>query len=119
MNTGRFTPCVLLMASMCVVGCTSLTHHSDPLAGWHWTFSQDPAKLDRTIVDDYQDYIQQLPARERKHVGDIFFFEDGTGQHAVRISILLNGTEWAHILIYDKDGKRIRASKHRAGRYRS
>jgi hypothetical protein len=119
MIISRFTFCFLLVACNCVVGCTSLVHHSDPLAGWHHSFSQDPSKLDEVIVDDYQDYIHQLPARERKYVGDIFFFEDGTGQHAVRISIPLDGTEWAHILIYDKNGKRIKVTKYRAGRYRS
>lgn len=107
---------VMLTAFVWAVGCAGLGHHPDPLAGWKVDFHYPP---NQTIVNDYQDYIQKLPPGEKKYLGPSEYFEDGTGQHAVRISVLLNGTEWAHILIYDKDNKRIRVIKYAAGRYMS
>jgi hypothetical protein len=62
-----------------------------------------------------------MPPEEKYYVpgGNILFFEDGTGQHAVKISIPLNGTWWAHVLIYDKNNVRIKAVKYADGTYRS
>jgi hypothetical protein len=93
--------------------------HPDPLEEWKLCWSQDSNKLNKAIVDDYQDYIQKLPAEEKKFIGPIQFFEDGTGQHAVRIEIALKGIDWAHVLIYDKENKRMRVIKYAAGRYMS
>jgi len=70
-------------------------------------------------MDDYQDYIQKLSFEERRSIGVIHFLEDGTGQHAVRFEIALNGTDWAHILIYDRENKRIKVIKYASGRYSS
>ena len=98
-------------------GCQTKT--PDPLAGWKVLFSRDYEKFDKAITDDYQDYIQKLPPKERNGVGPISYFEDGTGQHAVRIEIAINGTDWAHVLIYDKNNKRIKVIKFVSGHYRS
>ena len=57
--------------------------------------------------------------KKEKRAGLIFFFENETGQHAVQIRIGINGTSWEHILIYDKDNKRIKAIKYISGRYAS
>jgi hypothetical protein len=95
------------------------TSHSDPLKGWNFCWSQDPSKLDKAIQDDYQDYIQKLPPEEKKFASYEHDFEDGTGQHAVKIVILLDGTEWSHVLIYEKDNKRIKTIKYISGRYSS
>ena len=87
--------------------------------GWHFCFSQDPNKLDKAIAANYQDYIQKLPSEERNYVGTIHLFEDGAGRHAVKIEIGLNGTWWEHVLIYDKNNKRIKTIKYSSGGYRS
>jgi hypothetical protein len=92
-------------------------NHPDPLAGWRFS-SLNNLDSNKAISDDYHAYISELTPKEMKYVGGIFFFEDG-GQHAVRITILLKGTEWAHILIYDKENKRIRIIKYVAGHYMS
>jgi hypothetical protein len=91
----------------------------DPLAGWNILFSHDYEKLDKAITEDYQNYIEKLPNGEGKFVGPIQFFADETGQHAVRIEIALNGTDWAHVLIYDEENKRVKVIKYVSGHYRS
>ena len=43
----------------------------------------------------------------------------GTGQHAVNILLLLHGTYWNHVLVYDKNDKRTEVIKYVGGYYRS
>ena len=87
------------------------TAHVDPLAGWQILLSRDYEKFDKAIVDDYKSYIENLPNGEKRFVGPVQFFDDGTGMHAVRIEIALNGTDWAHILFYDRENKRGKSDK--------
>jgi hypothetical protein len=119
-NTNRFTFCVLVAALICLVGCVApkATETPNPLTGFHVDSSAGVAKA---ITDDYQDYIHKLPPAEQFYVqgGSTWFFKDDTGQHAVKISIPLNGTWWAHVLIYDKNNVRIKAVKYADGRYAS
>jgi len=121
----RFTDlCSCVIAAFLVVcpGCTG-TRPTDsapnPLIGWDLSWSQDPAKLDRRITDDYEQYIKDLPAEQRDRIGPIRLFEDGTGQHAVSIEIAINGTDLAHVLFYDPIGRRVRVIKYTTGHYRS
>jgi hypothetical protein len=107
---------VLLAALFWQTGCAKPA--PDPLTGWHFS-SLDNLNSNKLITDDYRDYISKLPQGESKFVGPIQFFEDGTGQHAVRIEIALNGTDWAHVLIYDKGSKRIKVIKYVSGHYAS
>jgi hypothetical protein len=111
MSITRFPSFVLLVALVFAVGCTT----PNPLAGWK-VFFHEP---DQTITNDYQDYIKKLPPEERKYAGMIQYFEDGTGQHAVKIRIPLNGTWWNHVLIYNKDNKRIETKVYSSGNYGS
>ncbi|WP_237712383.1 hypothetical protein [Pedosphaera parvula] len=104
---------------MIISGCAASRPDPNPLQGWNYCFSRNPFRSNKTVLDDYHDYIQKLPPEERKFVGIINFFEDGTGQHAVQIEIPLNGTWWEHDLIYDKENKRVKVIKHRNGRYQS
>ncbi len=90
---------VLLTALVCMIGCA--TSHPDPLAGFHFS-SLNNLDSNKVITDDYKDYIHTLSSEESKYAGPIHFFEDGTGQHAVQITIGINGTVWEHVLIYDK-----------------
>jgi hypothetical protein len=96
--------------------CTATKPTPDPLAGWKLIGFESPNK---TIADDYKDYVQKLSVEEKNGLGSIQFFEDGAGQNAVRIEIALNGADWAHVLIYDKTNKRIKVIKYAIGRYAS
>jgi hypothetical protein len=120
-NRFGITFLALLAAFVWVVGCAASKPAPDPLAGWKILFSRDYEKLNKAITDDYRDYIQKLPPAEKYYVmeSDIWFYEDGTGQHAIRIEIPLNGTWWSHVLIYDKNDKRIKTIKYASGGYRS
>ena len=51
-------------------------------------------------------------------LGVFLILEDGTGQHAVTIAVDLGGTEWSHVLTYDKNDKRVRVIKYISGHYR-
>lgn len=75
----------------------------------------------KAIADDYLDYVQKLPPEEREYVKDydVRFFEDGTGRHAVKISIPLNEVWWQHVIIYDQNNQRIKIIKRKGGSYRS
>ena len=106
---------VLLAASICGTGCATQPH-PDPLAGWK---SCDSNQLDVAIKDDCQNYIHGLPPKKWQFVNSTDFFENGVGQHAASIIIGINGTWWKHILIYDKDNKRIKVIKYSTGYYRS
>jgi hypothetical protein len=123
-NTTRLKIYVLLAALICGAGCVApkAPQTPDPLlnppGGWH-IFSRD--KVSKAITDDYQDYIQKLPPEQKYYVqgGDTSFFEDNIGQHAVKISIPLNGTWSVHFLIYGKNNVRIKVIKYNDGTYRS
>jgi hypothetical protein len=101
---------------LCGFGCSSSKPAPDPLAGFRIYVNHDP---DQTVTKDYQDYIQTLSPEERRRLGPIQFFEDGTGQHAIDIVIGINGRLWRHVLIYDKDDKRIKTIKYATGYYAS
>jgi hypothetical protein len=118
MSITRFAYCILLATFVFVVGCASPKSTPDPLVGWNFCVSQDPGRLDKAIRDDYQDYIQKLPPKEKADVGIIDLLEDKTGQHAVRIEISGYAC-WYHILFYDKDNKRVKVIKYYVGRYMS
>jgi hypothetical protein len=113
----NFAPVFLMLMAMFLFGfgCNSSNPAPDALAGWH----KDYGKIDQSIVNDYQNYIQHLSPEERRSVGLIHSYEDGTGQHAVEIIIGINGRYWRHILIYDKDDKRIKTIKYATGYYAS
>jgi hypothetical protein len=105
----------LLTVFVLMAGCATSTH-TDPLAGWHFS-SLNNLHSNQAITDDYQAYIQTLHLKKRGFVGAVDFFEDGTGQHAVKIEIGLNGTWSEHVIIYDKDNKRTKVTKYADGRY--
>jgi hypothetical protein len=109
----------LIMMSLFIWGCGCNTSKPvpDPLAGWQKDYTPDPS--DQIIEKDYKDYIQTLSPEEKKYIGpySATFFKDGTGQRAVLIRIGINGTDWWHILTYNKDNKRIKTIKYAAGDY--
>jgi hypothetical protein len=115
MRTTRLTFCILLAAFVSVVGCVQKAT-PDPLVGWKLDFK----KPDQAIEKDFQDYLHTLPANESGYYqGPIFFYEDGTGEHAFRVETNPNNERWYHVLIYDKENKRIRLIKYCEGRIQS
>ena len=109
--------CFTLAATLFMTaGCA--TSHPDPLAGWQIAFNEEPNQV---IEKDCQDYIQKqnLSPQEGKYVAYIEFLKDGTRQRAEKITISLNKTDWVHVLIYDKDNKRIKTIKYISGHSRS
>jgi hypothetical protein len=124
LKPNRFIFYIALAVSTLFGGCTFLLHpinstfapHSNPIEGWHFSRLVN-LHNNRAISDDYHDFINKLPPKERKNAGPVFFFEDGTGQHAVQIEIGLNGTSWRRVLIYDKNDKRVKAVKYVSGYY--
>jgi hypothetical protein len=109
-----------ILCAMLISGfsCSAPKPTPNPLTGFYFS-SLNNLDSNKLITDDYKDYIGKLSPEEKERAG-IEYFEDGTGQHAVKITIGLNGTVWEHVLIYDKDNKRIRSAiKHTNSGYRS
>jgi hypothetical protein len=98
-----------LAALVWVVGCAT----PNPLAGWHFS-NLDNLRSNPAITADCHDYVQKLPSRQKGFIDSVDYFEDGTGQHAVDIKIVFNGTRWEHVLIYNKENKRIKVIKHKS-----
>lgn len=111
---------VLALCMMILSGCSCSAPkpQPDPLAGFH-AYSLQHLDDNKVITADYKAYIKTLSPDEQKYAGPINFYEDGNGQYAVEIRIGLDGTDWSHILIYDKDNKRIKTIKYAAGHYAS
>lgn len=107
---------VLSAALFWETGCATRT--PNPLAGWQFSRLDNFDSIPE-IAEDYHSYINNLPRKERTNIGPIQFFEDNTGQHAVRMEIALNGTDWAYVLIYNKENKRVKVIKYVAGHYSS
>jgi hypothetical protein len=113
----QFIVCFLLAIFLCGFGCSSSKPTPDPLAGFHAS-SLGNLDSNKAITDDYKDYIQKLSPEEKRYIGVYGFYEDGTGQHAVKIEVDLGGKDcWYHVLIYDKENKRVKAIKYFYGRY--
>lgn len=89
--------------------------------GFHGTILVERARLathsplDKAIKDDYQKYLQK---HEPGYFGDLpSFYENGTGQHAVKIQIGRNGYYRVYIFIYDKSNVRTKIIRYANGGY--
>ena len=114
MSMNRFTFCILLAAFVWVVGCAT----PNPLEGWHFS-SLDNLRSNKAITEDCHDYIQKLALKQKGFVDSVEYFTDGTGQHAVDVKIISNGTWWEYVFFYDKENKRIKVIKHKSAGYAS
>ena len=104
---------VLVLCVIVISVCSCSTSRPDPLAGWQLDFAPH---TDPVIEKDYKEYIQKL---NQDPDPIIFFYKDGTGQHAVLIKMGINNQVWLHILFYDKNNKRIKVIKYVSGDYYS
>lgn len=122
-----------------VVGCEST---KDPLVGWkstapigfkvgYMSATVDTLPGYKAISDDVQTFVNKLPVDTTRYdpqvnsdrrycywMERITLFEDGTGQHAVKIEIPVNGDYLNYVLIYNKSNVRIRKIKFSSGHYR-
>ncbi len=82
------------------------------LKGWQTTAGLP----DKAVITDYNDYINELPQDERVKVADVRYFNDGAGRNAVAIAVNGKDVPWTHVLIYDKQNKRLSVSKQAQGK---
>jgi hypothetical protein len=114
---------VVLLLSACVwlVGCASV----DPVKGWNGhNANLDPPNLtnyfsgkiyyvDEAILDDYPKFIEQLKKKyPHLYVSEVDFYEDGTGQHAIKLTIETEMRDYReYYLMYDKSNVRTKVIK--------
>ncbi len=79
----------------------------EALKGWKAT-TDLPAEA---VVADYNAYIEKLPKGERSGVADVKYYVDDAGRSAVAVLVVVDGTRWAHLLVYDKQHKRTGVTK--------
>jgi hypothetical protein len=133
---------LLVAAFLLLVGCEST---KDPLLGWksvaqigcksgEMSATIETLPTYKAITDDVQVFVNKLPIEYfyqnlgyqdekttmRRYcywIQRITLFEDGTGQHAVKIEIPVNGDYLNYVLIYDKSNARIKTTKFSSGHY--
>ena len=108
----------LTLCAMMIYGCCCRVPKPtpDPLAGWQMDF--DSQFSAQNIEKDYRDYIHGLSPAEQQYTHIDSIYKDGTGQHAVKIEIDIDGKDcWYHVLFYDKDNKRVKVVKYFFGRF--
>jgi hypothetical protein len=107
---------------MVIFGCQCSTPRPepDPLIGFHVS-SLGNLDSNISITDDYKDYLQKLPAEQKGYIGTIFFYENESGEHAVNIQIFeeYKNASWQHVLLYDKNNKRIKVTRYGHVKYQS
>jgi len=107
----QFGMIALLLMLALGQGCSFSKPKTDPLAGWH-----SCEKVPQTVEADVQHYIDGLSPYQREHIVFTDLYELN-GQYAVRLTLALNGDDWNHIIIWDKNYKRIKVIKFIANRY--
>ena len=85
--------------------------------GWHF-YSR--TKVSEAILSDYKDFIRSLPAEKRIATGDVSFFEDDSGQHAVSIELFAGRNHSRlYAIFYDQRDRRLRVTKYGYRKYSS
>jgi hypothetical protein len=75
--------------------------------------------FDQSIIDDYTAYAHSVwPKGQDFFISHIDYYEDGTGQHAVRIELEIGpGRKYVeYYLFYGKDNKRTKVMKGKSWR---
>jgi hypothetical protein len=110
----------LFVALGCVAGCTT----SDPVRGWKcWYANLQPPNqhspgepyyhIDQAIIDDYQDFVERQKLKNPTlYVAEVYFYEDGAGQHAVKLVVETGLRKYVeYFLMYDKANLRTKVIK--------
>jgi hypothetical protein len=106
--------CALTAITYLLSSCEFFKNHTNPVAGWQEDFKGEPSQV---VQKDAQDYISKLPGMEKNWVGPQSWLTDGKAQHALVITVAVNGTDWGHVLIYDKNDRRVKVVKYVMGHY--
>jgi hypothetical protein len=111
----------LLIAAFVLSGCAPRIQ-PNPLLGWKdlGVESVVGCPFGEVVCEDYRAYVRAMARHEQNLVIDhnVEFY---TKQElrAVEILIHTKGIKWKHVLIYDRDNKRVSAMKYAGGTYRS
>ena len=134
MKFTRFILCLIFTVFVCGFGCTSSKPAPDPLVGWKSIgtvgFKAHEMSADievipnhKAISDDVQKFVNNLPVLHGPDYDPVTrrycywleypmeFFEDGTGQHAVRFQMEFGGLGLRYVLFYDKSDARTKVVK--------
>lgn len=110
-----------------IAGCTV----PDPVKGWKshyanldppnrtnyhnypntWYYSPDQIyQIDQSIINDHKNFVETLKKKyPTLWVAEVYYYEDGTGQHTVKLVIEIGPEEFAeYYLMYDKTNVRTK-----------
>jgi hypothetical protein len=101
-----------------MTGCEA----SNPVKGWtgHDARLEPPNQqngksyhIDQAIIDDYQAYAHKVWPKDRDFfISEVYFYEDGTGRHAVMIELEPKLREnKIYYLMYDTNNVRTKVVK--------
>ena len=121
-NIIKWRSLVAIMLALCAAvilgcGCNILNINRDPLAGWKRVDGPD----DPVMMKDCKNFIDQFKPHGQRPSGVEGFYENDAGQYALNVEIFKyhSNASWMYLLIYDKDGKRIKVIKYGYGAYHS
>jgi len=130
----KITPALFLIlpAAVCLwlVGCSS----PNPVKGWKshyanldqpnltnyhnypntWYYRPDQIyHIDQAIIDDYKAYAHKVWPKDRDFfISELYFYEDGTGRHAVKIVLETGSRKFKeYYLMYDTNNVRTKVIK--------
>jgi hypothetical protein len=118
MKPGRIFHFLFLLALIWLSGCAA----PNPVKGWRAHYANvDPPnrtnyrnyQIDRSIIDDYKNFVATLKKRYAMvWVAEIYYYEDGTGQHAVKLAIKTGPRRYNEFyLMYDRANARTKVIK--------
>lgn len=118
MSKTRYISCVSLTALFLIVGCAT----PNALVGWKQVLSRgDDVKLEEALRTDAINYMDTVVFKERRVSGPFWFYEDGSGQHAIGMEVFQKheNASWEYLIVYSKENKRVKVIKYGYRRYQS
>lgn len=121
-----------LLTLIWITGCAA----PDPVKGWKahsanfdppnrtnyhnypnsWYYRPDQIyQIDQSIIEDHRNFVEELKEKyPHVWVVEIYYYEDGTGQHAVKLRIETEMRDYKEFyLMYDKANVRTKVIKGR------
>ena len=71
--------------------------------------------IPKSVLADVRAYVNE--ARLQAAIGHIAYYENNSGEHAVRLTSMSGGMYWNYVLIYDKSNSREKVIKYSSGTY--